>query len=157
MSAVRFRLRGFAVRAPGAEAVFCAEGLSDRLSKAYDALHVMAADDMLPFMPSRTGAFRERTRAANEAMIGSGRIYAGVGPMGRYLYRNRAMVDAATGKGPRSIPGVGPRFEKGARLAATGKHLRYSDAAARAAWFKYAKARRLKRWIDEMQTILDGG
>lgn len=156
MSAVRYRLRGFAVRAPGAEAQFSAEGLSDRLERAYGALHEMAADDMLPFMPSRTGAFRERTRAANEAMIGSGQIYAGVGPMGRYLYQNRAMVDAATGKGPRYIPGVGPRFEKGARLISSGRSLHYSGAAARAAWFEYAKARRLKRWLGEVQAILDG-
>ena len=151
-----FRLKGFAVRAPGAAAAFDPEEVSDRLARAYDALHEMAADDMLPFMPSRTGAFRQRTRAANQAMIGSGQIYAGVGPMGQYLYRNRAMVDAATGKGPRFIPGVGPRFEKGASLTATGRPLRYSDAGARAAWFEYAKARRIRRWIDGVQAILDG-
>lgn len=153
---MRFRLKSFELRSPGTAAAFSAKGVSDRLAKAYDALHEMAADDMLPFMPSRTGAFRERTRAANQAMIGSGQIYAGVGPMGRYLYQNRAMVDAATGKGPHFIPGVGPRFEKGARLAVSGRRLRYSDAGARAAWFEYAKARRIGRWIDEMQAILDG-
>lgn len=153
---MRFRLKGFVIRGPGATAAFSAKDVSHRLAKAYDALHVMAADDMLPFMPSRTGAFREQTRAANETMIGSGQIYAGVGPMGRYLYQNRAMVDVVTGKGPCFIPGVGPRFEKGARLAASGRRLRYSDAGARAAWFEYAKARRIGRWVNEMQAILDG-
>lgn len=153
---MRLQVKGFAVRRAGVEVCFSAEELSGRLERAYRRLHEMAAADMLPYMPSRTGGFRERTRAANEAMIGSGRLYAGVGPMGQYLYRNRAMVDAATGKGPRFIPGVGPRFERGARLTATDRALRYSSAAARPAWFEQAKARELKRWIDEAQAILDG-
>lgn len=156
MSAVRARLKGFSIRRDGAEVSFSTEGLSGRLSEAYDALYEMAADDMLPYMPVRTGAFRERTRAANETMTGSGQIYAGVGPMGRYLYQNRVMVDAATGKGPRFIPGVGPRFKKGARLAATDRPLHYASKDARPAWFEYAKARRLRRWIGRMQAILDG-
>lgn len=153
---MRFRLKGFTVRQGCADAAFSAGGLSDRLRRAYRKLHEMAADDMLPYMPSRTGQFREQTRAANTAMIGSGHIYAGVGPMGRYLYRNRVMVDAATGKGPRIIPGVGPRFHKGAKLTATDRRLHYSSRAAREAWFEYAKAKRLKYWIDQMQAIVDG-
>lgn len=128
-----------------------------RLERAYVRLHQMAAEDMLPYMPARTGAFREKTRAANEAMAGSGHIYAGVGPMGRYLYRSRVMVDAATGRGPSVIPGVGPRFEKGARLAVTDRALHYSAAGAQPVWFEAAKARRMEQWRSEVQRIIDGG
>ncbi len=156
MSAVRFRVRSFRTQSGAVRVAFDGMELSGRLEKAYDALHEMAAEDMLPYMPVRTGGFRERTRAANESMVGSGQIYAGVGPMARYLYQNRVMVDAATGKGPRNIPGVGPRFQKGAHLAATDRPLRYSSPSARPAWFEAAKAARLRRWLDRMQAILDG-
>lgn len=155
MSGIRFN--GFVLRERGVQARLDMGRASARATRAYIRLHEMAAEDMLPYMPARTGAFRERTLAANRTMAGSGHIYAGVGPMGRYLYRNRAMVDAATGRGPQVIPGVGPRFEKGARLAVTDRPLRYSAAGTQPAWFEYAKARRLDQWIREVQRIVDGG
>ena len=156
MSAVRFQVKSFGGSNGSVRVAFDGKELSGRLERAYDALHEMAAEDMLPYMPVRTGAFRERTRAANESMTGSGEIFAGVGPMARYLYQNRVMVDAATGKGPRNIPGVGPRFQKGAHLAASDRALRYASPSARPAWFEAAKAARLKRWLGRMQAILDG-
>lgn len=156
MSAVRFRVKSFGTENGTVRVAFDGTELSDRLERACDALHEMAAEDMLPYMPVRTGAFRERTRGANESMTGTGEIYAGVGPMARYLYRNRVMVDAATGKGPRNIPGVGPRFQKGAHLTASGRALHYSSPSARPAWFEVAKAAGLKRWLGRMQAILDG-
>ena len=157
MSAVRFRVRSFRTQSGAVRVAFDGTELSGRLEKAYDALHEMAAEDMLPYMPARTGGFRERTRAANAAMAGSGHIYAGVGPMGRYLYRGRAMADAATGRGPAMIPGVGPRFARGASLTATDRPLRYSAAGARPAWFETAKARRIGVWTSEVQRIINGG
>ena len=66
------------------------------------------------------------------------------------------MADAATGRGPALIPGVGPRFARGARLTATGRPLRYSSAGARPAWFETAKARRMERWTSEVQRIING-
>ena len=109
---------------------------------------------MLPYMPGRTGGFRQRTRAANEAMIGSGQLFAGVGPMGAYLYRGTVMVDAATGRGPSVIPGVGPRFPKGAALVPGARPLHYS--AGGPAWFETAKAHHLQSWIARAQDTLDG-
>ena len=152
-----FHLKGFALGGRTARAALDMSGAEERLARAYVRLHQMAAEDMLPYMPARTGAFRARTQAANEAMAGSGHIYAGVGPMGRYLYRGRAMADAATGRGPALIPGVGPRFEKGARLAVTGRALRYSAAGAGPAWFEAAKAQHIDRWTREVQRIINGG
>lgn len=155
MAGIRFK--GFSLNEKGVRAYLSMERPSARATRAYVRLHEMAADDMTPYMPARTGGFRARTRAANASMAGSGHIYAGVGPMGRYLYRDRVMVDAATGRGPNVIPGVGPRFETGARLTATDRTLRYSSPAARPAWFEAAKAQRLGQWISEVQRIIDGG
>ena len=155
MSGIWFR--GFSLREKGVRARLDMSRPSRRATRAYVRLHRMAAEDMLPYMPSRTGAFRAATQAANASAAGSGHIFAGVGPMGRYLYQNRVMVDAATDRGPRPIPGVGPRFERGARLTATARPLRYTAAGARPAWFEAAKARRLDEWIGEVQRILDGG
>ena len=154
---MEIRFKSFSLHEEGVDAYLSMARPSARATRAFRRLHEMAAEDMLPYMPSRTGGFRERTRAANASMTGSGRIYAGVGPMGQYLYKNRVMVDAATGKGPQSIPGVGPRFERGAHLRTTDRALHYTSAAARPAWFGYAKAQRLGDWLDEVQKIMDGG
>ncbi len=154
MNGIRFR--GFAFRENGVRARLDMARTSRRAGRAYERLHEMAAEDMLPYMPSGTGGFRERTRAANRNAAGSGMIWAGVGPMGEYLYRGKAMVDAATGRGPRMIAGVGPRFERGAKLTATDRDLHYAAAGARPAWFEYAKAMRLQRWVAEVQRVLDG-
>lgn len=150
------RFRGFAFREGGVQARLDMAGPSARATRAYVRLHEMAAEDMLPYMPVRTGGFRERTRAANSGAAGSGQIYAGVGPMGQYLYRGKVMVDAATGRGPRLIEGVGPRFDGGASLTATHRQLRYTSPRARPAWFEQAKAARLSAWVDAVQRILDG-
>lgn len=150
-------MKGFALNDRTVRAKLDTARMEKRLARAYVRLHQMAAEDMLPYMPAQTGGFRAQTQAANEAMAGSGHILAGVGPMGQYLYRGRAMADAATGRGPALIPGVGPRFEKGARLAVTGKALRYSAAGTGPAWFEAAKAQHLKEWTREVQRIIDGG
>lgn len=152
----QIRFKGFSLDEKAVRARLSMSRPSANAKRAYVRLHEMAAADMLPYMPARTGGFRERTQAANAAMTGSGQIYAGVGPMGQYLYRDRVMVDAATGRGPQVIPGVGPRFRKGARLKTTDRPLRYSAPGARSMWFEYAKARRLQAWMDEVQRLLDG-
>lgn len=46
-------------------------------------------------------------------------------PQARYLFYGKAMVDSETGKGPANIPGVGPRWRKGAVLKATERDLTY--------------------------------
>lgn len=156
MDGLIIRFKGFSLREKNVTARLSMDRPSARASRAYVRLHEQVAADMLPYMPSRTGAFRQRTAAANAALAGSGWLYAGVGPMGAYLYRGRTMVDAATGRGPMVIPGVGPRFRAGAKLTAGTRPLRYSAAGTGPAWFETAKAQRLQRWLGQTQDILDG-
>ena len=152
----QIRFRGFVLRERGVQARLDMDRPSARATRAYVRLHEMAAEAMEPYMPARTGRFREQTHAANRAAARSGQIYAGVGPMGEYLYRGKAMVDAATGQGPRMIAGVGPRFERGARLTAVARDLHYTGVNARPRWFEAAKAQDLAKWVDAVQRILDG-
>lgn len=49
-----------------------------------------------------------------------------LGPYAKYQYFGKVMVDAKTGKGPRMIPGIGPRYMKGAVLKRTSRNLNYS-------------------------------
>lgn len=156
MGGLTIRFKGFSLKEENVEARLSMVRPSVRATRAFEQLHRRAAEDMLPYMPGRTGAFQQRTAAANAGLVGSGQIYAGVGPMGSYLYRGMAMVDAATGKGPMVIPGVGPRFRRGASLVPSGRPLHYSAAGARPAWFEAAKSQRLQSWVDEVQDILDG-
>ena len=156
MARCSIRFRSFSYRDENVRAYLSMARPSVRASRAFERLHEQIADDMTPYMPSRTGGFRQRTRAANAALAGSGWLYAGVGPMGAYLYRGRTMVDAATGRGPMVIPGVGPRFRKGAALVPGPGALRYSAAGTGPAWFESAKAARLQSWIDQIQNTLDG-
>ncbi len=154
MEGLAIRFKGFTLREKNVTAYLSMDRPSALASRAFARLHEQIADDMLPYMPGRTGGFRQRTRAANAALTGTGTLYAGVGPMGAYLYRGRTMVDAATGRGPMAIPGVGPRFRKGAKLVPGSRPLRYS--AGGPAWFETAKARHLQSWLDQAQDILDG-
>lgn len=49
-----------------------------------------------------------------------------LGPYAIYQYFGKVMVNAETGKGPRMIPGIGPRHIKGAILKKTSRNLNYS-------------------------------
>lgn len=46
-------------------------------------------------------------------------------PYARYQYYGKVMVNAATGKGPAFIPGVGYRYRKGTILKAINRGLQY--------------------------------
>ena len=52
---------------------------------------------MVPYMPHETGTFINVTRAKSASLAGTGMVCAGTGPMGRFLYYGKGMVDELTG------------------------------------------------------------
>lgn len=77
------------------------------------------------YMPNRTGATIDLTQA--QSPISRPEINTFV-PYARYLHEGKVMVNAATGKGPAYIPGVGYRYRKGITLMATDRPLDISRA-----------------------------
>ena len=49
-----------------------------------------------------------------------------MGPYAKYQYFGKVMVNAATGKGPALIPGIGYRYRTGTILKRTNRNLNYS-------------------------------
>ena len=78
---------------------------------------------IVKYMPYRTGATIKLTQAQSPIDRPEINLFA---PYARYLHEGRAMVDAATGKGPSFIPGVGPRWPRGSKLTATDRPLTYT-------------------------------
>ena len=76
--------------------------------------------------------------------------------MGRYLHEGKVMVDAATGKGPANIPGVGYRFREGAKLMATDRALKYSNGRG-AQWVPITISAHKQEWVKEVKRIAGGG
>lgn len=121
-------------------------------------------NDMLPFMPMQTGMFIDITRGMSAALAGTGTVIAAAPPIGRYLYEGKVMVDSKTGRGPAKIP-TGPnayilRFQKGARLVAIDKPLKYSTHAhpdVTDHWFDKAKQLHIKEWVENVKHIAGGG
>lgn len=75
------------------------------------------------YMPYRTGATIKLTQA--QSPVSQPEINTFV-PYARYLHEGKVMVNAATGKGPGVIPGVGPRWRRGTQLKATDRPLKYT-------------------------------
>ena len=75
------------------------------------------------YMPYHTGATIKLTQA--QSPVSQPEINTFV-PYARYLHEGKVMVNAATGKGPGVIPGVGPRWRRGTQLKATGRPLTYT-------------------------------
>lgn len=72
------------------------------------------------YMPCRTGVLSTKLK-----YIKSPTEIEVLGPYARYQYNGKVMVNAATGKGPAFIPGVGYRYKKGTILRATDRNLQY--------------------------------
>lgn len=75
------------------------------------------------YMPYRTGMLSGKLKymaSPTEILVAA--------PYARYQYYGRVMVNSATGKGPRMIPGVGWRWTRGAVLKATSRPLRYDTS-----------------------------
>ena len=75
---------------------------------------------MMKYMPMETGMLTKATVIQSDTMIVTDTPYA------QYVYYGNRMVNAATGKGPRWIPGVGWRWPRGAKLVPTSDPLHYT-------------------------------
>ena len=103
----------------------------DRFSRQYQDAQFWLDTTLFAYMehnmPFLTGLFIKRSKAESAALAGTGKVVAGVGPMGRMLHEGKVMVNSQTGNGPMNIPGVGPRFPLGAKLVPTSRSLTYSN------------------------------
>lgn len=72
------------------------------------------------YMPYRTGALATKLK-----YIKSPTEIEVLGPYAGMQYFGKVMVNAATGKGPMNIPGVGLRYREGSVLKATDRDLQY--------------------------------
>lgn len=78
-------------------------------------------------------------------------------PYAKYLFRGKKMVNAKTGKGPRMIPGVGPRYKKGTVLKATAEDLNYTktkNPAAGPRWDRALSAAEGKAMTKDLQRYI---
>ena len=78
----------------------------EQIQSAQYWLDSQVMTDMVPYMPHETGTFINTTRARSASLAGTGLVCAGAGPMGRFLYMGKGMVDELTGS---------PWARKGAR------------------------------------------
>lgn len=116
--------------------------LSGRASKMEKALAWEILKDTTPFVPALTGSLTLRSYVR-----GSDIVYPG--PYARYLWYGNVMVNAATGKGPMFIPGVGYRWPKGAILKPTARPLKFNTSVhpdAQARWMEASKHRNMEKW-----------
>lgn len=149
--------KGFSIQEMGVKIKLDMDGAEKATRRAQYALDGAIMQSMIPYMPKVTGSFIQRTVAKSAAVQGTGIVYAGVGPEGRYLYKGKVMVDAKTGKGPMNIPGVGPRYKKGTKLKATERELDFNKLAnpdVQKEWFLPAKKKDLKSWIAQAQNAI---
>lgn len=116
--------------------------LTGRASKLEKALAWQILKDTDEFVPALTGVF-----AGMAHVIGNVIIYTG--PQVHYLWHGVAMVNSATGKGPRYIPEVGWRWPKGAILKPTNRPLNFNTsmhAKAQSHWMDASRAQNMKKW-----------
>lgn len=116
--------------------------------KAQYTLDSMVMTSMEPYMPLRTGVFRNVTKAMSAAIAGSGTVYAAAPPFGRFLYEGKVMVDEQTGS---------PWARKGARKVVTDRDLTYSNPKATPHWFDTAKNNHGASWVKAVKKIAGGG
>lgn len=117
-------------------------------------------NSMVPYMPMVTGSFINTTRAASAAVQGSGFVYAGYGPQGRYLYEGKVMVDELTGlplarRGARKVLVSEYTGKTNARENITYTHQAHPKAQDH--WFEVAKQADGKTWIKGVKRIAGGG
>lgn len=96
---------------------------------------------MKKYMPQRDGILIDTTGIHNEALKGSGKVYAGYGPYGRFLYMGKVMVDPETGS---------PWARKGAEKVVTNRDIQFSTVPnpyATDHWFDAAKTEFGDKWV----------
>lgn len=119
--------------------------------KAQYTLDSMVMASMKPYMPLRTGVFRNVTEAMSAAIAGSGTVIAAAPPMGRFLYEGKVMVDPET-RSPWARPG--------AKKIVTDKDLDYdksNNPKVTDHWFDTAKKNHGKSWVKAVKNIAGGG
>jgi len=136
-------------------------GLEASVKRAQFLLDSQIMNDMKPYMPMRTGALIQNTSAKSAAYAGTGVVYAGTAPYGRYQYFGKVMVDSQTGRGAFPLTDergnvVGFRHRTGAKLKPTDRPLTYSRASAQPLWFEVAKKNHGKQWIDIVKKTIGG-
>ena len=153
----RKHFKGFSIEEMDVKIKLDMGGAEKAMRRAQYALDGAIMQSMIPFMPKVNGDFIQRTVAKSAAVQGTGTVYAGAGPEGRYLYMGKVMVDAKTGKGPMNIPGVGLRYKKRTKLKATERELDFNKLAnpdVQKEWFLPAKKKDLKSWIEQAQNAI---
>ena len=119
--------------------------------KAQYMLDNMVMTSMEPYMPHRTGVFRNVTKAMSAAIAGSGTVYAAAPPFGRFLYEGKVMVDPETNS---------PWARPGAKKIVTDKDLDYDKShnpKVTSHWFDTAKKNHGASWIEAVKKIAGGG
>lgn len=125
-------------------------GLDEAIQRAQYALDGAIMHSMIPFMPKVSGNFIERTVAKSASVQGTGIVYAGVGPEGRFLYEGKVMVDPVTGS---------TCARPGAKKIVTERELNYNKLAnpdVQKEWFLAAKRKDMKEWEDAMNRAIKG-
>lgn len=110
---------------------------------------VMAS--MLPYMPLRTGVFRNVTQQMSAAIAGSGTVYAAAPPFGRFLYEGKVMV----GEESRS-----PWANKAEKKETINKDLVFNKSnnpKAQSHWFDAAKRKDGDKWVAMVKKTAGGG
>lgn len=105
------------------------------------------------YMPYRTGALATKLK-----YIKSPTEIEVLGPYARMQYLGKVMVNAATGKGPMNIPGVGLRYRKGTILKATDRDLQYDTSKNPRAgpyWDRRMMAAEGDQIVAELQAYVD--
>ena len=119
--------------------------------KAQYTLDSMVMTSMEPYMPHRTGVFRNITKAMSAAIAGSGTVIAAAPPFGRFLYEGKVMVDPKTNS---------PWARPGAKKIVTDKDLEYDTShnpKVTDHWFDTAKANHGDSWVRAVKNIAGGG
>lgn len=125
-------------------------GLDEAIQRAQYALDGAIMHSMIPFMPKVSENFIERTVAKSASVQGTGIVYAGVGPEGRFLYEGKVMVDPVTGS---------TYARPGAKKIVTERELNYNKLAnpdVQKEWFLAAKRKDMKEWEDAMNRAIKG-
>lgn len=119
--------------------------------KAQYMLDNMVMTYMKPYMPHRTGVFRNVTEAMSAAIAGSGTVIAAAPPFGRFLYEGKVMVDPVTNS---------PWARPGAKKIVTDKDLEYDTSTNPKVtdhWFDTAKKNHGESWINAVKKEAGGG
>lgn len=118
-----------------------------RLNRAQYWLDNQIFNDTEAYMPQKTNALRNVTRAENSSVAGTGKVVVAAGPYGRFLYEGKVMVDPVTNS---------PWARKDAKKVVTENDLTYSNPLTKPHWFDVAKKNHMKGWIEGVDKILNG-